>query len=429
MTSGQFSSIPLDKIRVERDRRQRREVTNVDELAESMARIGQINPITVTRDLILVAGERRFTAACKLKWTHVNVQFTDELTTSELHAIELEENIKRVDLTWQDQVRALDEYHNLRKADRPDWTQADTARAIGLTQNTVSEQLSVARNLTDPRIAEAPKYSVAKNIVKRNEERKDEQAIVSLRQAIGAPADTPEEKAPPTIINASFNEWAPNYEGPRFNLIHCDFPYGIEADSFNQGGAAAHGGYADDEGTYWELCRTLAGNLDRLATPSAHLMFWFSMKFYQPTLEFFARETDFIIDPFPLIWMKSDNVGILPDPQRGPRRIYETALLGRRGDRKVVQAVANAVHHPTVRDRHMSEKPEGMLRQFFRMLVDGNSLVLDPTCGSGSAIRAAESLGAKHTLGLELNPEFAERAQLALERSRLERKNGEAVQP
>ena len=51
----------------------------------------------------------------------------------------------------------------------------------------------------------------------------------------------------------------------------------------------------------------------------------------------------------------------------------------------------------------------------------------DPTCGSGSAIRAAEALGAKHTLGLELNPEFAERAQLALERSRLERKNGEAV--
>lgn len=428
MTSGHFSSVPLDKIRVERDRRQRRELTNVDELAESMARIGQINPITVTRDLILIAGERRFTAACKLGWTAINVQFTDELSHSELHAIELEENIKRVDLSWQDQVRALDEYHSLRKTERPDWTQADTARAIGLTQNTVSEQLSVARNLSDPRIAEAPKYSVAKNIVKRNEDRKDEQAIVSLRQTIGAPEGQEKgPEAPPTIINSSFNEWAPVYDGPKFNFIHCDFPYGIEADSFNQGGAAAHGGYADDEGTYWELCKTLSSNLDRIATPSCHLMFWFSMKFYRETLDFFARETDFIIEPFPLIWMKTDNVGILPDPQRGPRRIYETALLGRRGDRKVVQAVANAVGHPTVRERHMSEKPEGMLRQFFRMLVDNNSVVLDPTCGSGSAIRAAESLGAKFTLGLELNPEFAERAQLALERSRLERKNGEAV--
>jgi DNA modification methylase len=142
------------------------------------------------------------------------------------------------------------------------------------------------------------------------------------------------------------------------------------------------------------------------------------MKFYRETIDLLEKKSDFVVEPFPLIWMKTDNVGILPDPQRGPRRIYETALLARRGDRKVVSPVANAYGAPTVRDRHMSEKPEPVLRHFFRMLVDENSLVLDPTCGSGSAIRAAESLRAKHVLGLEINPEFADRAQAALAAAR-----------
>lgn len=428
MTSGQFHTVRTADVKVDRDRRQRREITGIDELADSINRVGLINPPVVTRDLVLVAGERRFTAICKLGWEKFPVQFVDELDEIELQAIELEENIKRVDLPWQDQVRALQDYHNLQRTKKPEWTQTDTAKAIGLKANTVSEQLSVAQNLSKPRVAEAPKYSVAKNIVLRDKERADEQAVLVIQKTIGATPESPPEK-PRSIFNESFNDWAPIYAGPKFNFIHCDFPYGINADGFNQGGAAAHGGYEDSEDTYWTLCRTLAGNIERLATPSAHLMFWFSMKFYRETLDFFATNTDFVIDPFPLIWMKSDNVGILPDPQRGPRRIYETALLGRRGDRKIVQAVANAVSHPTIRERHMSEKPEGMLRQFFRMLVDGNSLVLDPTCGSGSAIRAAESLGAKYAIGLEINSEFAERAQLALEKSRLEPKgepNGEA---
>jgi len=426
MTSGVFHAIPTASITIDRDNRQRRELTGVEELAESISRIGLINPIVITRANELVAGERRLTAIRLLGWDKISVQYVDELDYAGLRSIELEENIKRVDLTWQDQVRALAEYHELRteqaEANGEAWTQTATADAIGLDKANVSRQLMVARELSNPKVAEAPKLSVARGIVERNNARKDDQAILSLRQDIAMPADRPLAVEPESIITASFNEWAPTYHGPKFNLIHCDFPYGIGAGDFDQGSAAAHGGYDDSPDTYWTLCRTLADNLDRLASPSCHLLFWFSMKFYRETLDFFHTKTDFLVEPFPLIWMKSDNVGILPDPTRGPRRIYETAFLARRGDRPVVQAVANAYHGPTVRDRHMSEKPEPVLRHFFRMLVDTNSIVLDPTCGSGSAIRAAESAGARHVLGIELNPEYAERAKLALKQSRSQRK-------
>jgi DNA modification methylase len=147
-------------------------------------------------------------------------------------------------------------------------------------------------------------------------------------------------------------------------------------------------------------------------------MFWFSMHNYYSTLDHFTRYSDILFDPFPLIWLKSDNVGILPDPSRGPRRIYETAFFGSRGDRKIVAPISNAYAAPTDRSQHMSIKPEPVLRNFFRMFVDESSLVLDPTCGSGSSLRAAESLNARYVLGIEINKEFAEGANRTLKTSR-----------
>jgi DNA modification methylase len=81
----------------------------------------------------------------------------------------------------------------------------------------------------------------------------------------------------------------------------------------------------------------------------------------------------------------------------------------------IVEAVANLYPAPTDPLRqHLSEKPEPMLRHFFRMFVDDSTSMLDPTCGSGTALRAANELDAAHVLGLEINPEFAEDAELLL---------------
>jgi len=223
-----------------------------------------------------------------------------------------------------------------------------------------------------------------------------------------------------------FLEWISGIIVPRFNLIHCDFPYGIEADNFNQGAAAAHGGYLDTKEHWMRLMNALSVLTAKYTAPSCHLMFWFAMRkgnerLYESTARALER-MGWDINPMPLVWMKSDNVGILPDPERGPRQIYETAFLGARGDRRIVRAKANAYSCPTDSRFHMSTKPEPMLRHFFEMLVDENTVLLDPTCGTGSALRAADSLGAKYILGLESDPSFADDARNELERARRLRK-------
>src|SRR6516162_8111240 len=105
MTSGTFHAVQVSLIKVSRDQRQRSELSGIDVLADSIRRLGLINPITISRDGELIAGERRLSAVKLLGWEMVPIQYTDEIDESSKRAIELEENVKRVDLTWQEQCK------------------------------------------------------------------------------------------------------------------------------------------------------------------------------------------------------------------------------------------------------------------------------------------------------------------------------------
>lgn len=404
MTSGVFTSFDISAIWVNRETRQRREITDVEDLAKSIAKIGLINPIVVKKDGELIAGERRWTAVQILGWTHINVQFAEDMSEIELKLLELEENVRRVDLPWQDQCRAVEEYHKLRTAEQEDWTVSATAEALGLDRREVGQKLMVAKELDNgnSRVTEAPRYTVARGIVVREAERKETSVLEKLDEVITG--EKPVKKEVP-IVNGSFIEWQKGYDGIKFNFIHCDFPYGVKADTHDQGAASSFGGYADGPEVYRDLLLALAASMDTAVAESAHLMFWFSMDYYQETLDT-LRDMGWEVSAFPLMWHKSDNMGILPDPSRGPRRIYETCFLGSRGDRKIIRAVSNVVSSPTTKLIHMSEKPVPVLSKFMEMFVDQYTIMLDPTCGSGNAVKAAENKGANKVFGIEINQEF-----------------------
>ncbi len=421
MLSGEYESVPHASIQWDREGRIRRtmdEASILDKM-DSISRIGLIHPLVITREFQGVSGETRWLALARLGWDMVPIQWSDTLEEDELLAIELEENIKRTDLTWQDQCDALLRYHALQTKRDPSWTQEQTANAVGIGTQTVASQLSVAKAIKsgDKLVVAAKEYSTARGIVQRKAERSKADELSQIKIDLGGGDDEvrPEkvvEQSP--IITGDFCEWVTTYSGQPFNLIHCDFPYGINADKFNQGAADSFGGYADTPETYWKLVSALVVNRNKLLGDSGHIIFWFSMQHYAATLE--ALREVFWVDPYPLIWHKSDNKGTLPDPTRGPRRIYEVAFLCSYGDRKIVQSVSNVFSGPTQRaGDHMSEKSQAMLAHFMRMVVDENTRLLDPTCGSGSALRAAKSLGASSILGLELNPEFADNARRALD--------------
>lgn len=410
--------------------RQRKEVPAeyIRELAQSISKMGLIHNIVVDKNLGLVAGECRLNAfkwlaetgtECTfpdyLNWTSIPARLAVNASEYELQCLELEENIKRRNLTWQEESEAVVRLHDLKSKIDLEWTAGDTAKLLSLDPTSIYRHLQAGRAIAsgDEKIAKSSTLTSAVNTIRRRDDRKLEAEMAVLDDDAG-------EAAPPvkaSIICEDFNRWASSYVGPKFNFIHCDFPYGIKHQNSDQGNRAGWDTYEDDPDVYWKLIHTLTANWKRIMLPSAHIMFWMSMNFYEQTKEKFLTNTC-CFDPFPLIWHKSDGKGILPDPQRGPRRIYETALFGATGDRLIVSSVSNLYPAPVHKELHLSEKPESMLRHFFRMFVDENTVMLDPTCGSGTSVRAAEACGAKLCLGLEQDPAMAEAAEIKLIQAR-----------
>jgi ParB/RepB/Spo0J family partition protein len=413
VTSGEFTTIRYSSIVVNRDERQRRELRGIDDLARSISKVGLIHPLVVTRDHVLVAGERRYTALGQLGHTHVPVQYTDELEPTALHILELEENIKREDIAWQDWARAVDRYFEMRKAQDPQYNGTKCANELNMSQSKLSQAFLVAKELKggNKRVESQDLYSTAVNVARRETDRRNTSNV-----AIHMDGKTAEElksvrEAP--LLNVAFETWLETYSGPRFNLIHCDFPYGIGMHDSDQGAASKFGEYHDDEDVYWTCLSTLQSAMERVVEDSAHLMFWFSMEYYHETIQR-LEAMGWRVNSHPLVWHKSDNVGILSDPRRGPRRVYETCLFAARGDRFVVRPVSNVFQAPGGnKEIHMNEKPVSMLKYFMGMFCDEYSTVLDPTAGSANALKAAESLGSTRVLGLERDTEFFTRAREA----------------
>lgn len=438
--TNEYLRIPLDQITVATNR-QRTEIDTSD-LDDSIRQRGVLAPILVSRlsptSYQIIFGERRFTSSKKLGLPDIPARIAEDLPETELQIIELEENLKRRDLPWRDAVAAVSRIHQLFIETNETWSQERTAAALNMTTANISMYLRVARDIASPKIAQASGFGAAYNILSRADERAMGDTLSEILEAgnsllapVSAPSSAPGEAPPPpslkitppdeSILLESFLTWAPNYTGPKFNLIHCDFPYGINVFAGPQSGSTSHTTYNDSPDVYWALCRTLASNLDRLMAHSGHLMFWLSadIDIMFETIAFFNKNASSLqFNPKPLIWHKTDNMGILADSKRGPRHIYEACLFASREDRLIVRATSDCYGAPTDKAYHPSTKPEPVLRQFMSMFVDENTRLLDPTCGGGSSLRAAESLGAKQVLGLEIDPEHCANARSALRQFR-----------
>lgn len=437
--------LSLDQIVIRRDDRQRKEPdpSHIEELARSIATIGLINAITVGNDNELIAGECRYLAHKLLGFDQIKVEYFDDLDELQRYQIELEENLKRSSLSWQDEVEAVATFHSMLEEKNGTQSQEATAELLGFSREKVGQYLRVWEAMQEgvEEVIQAPQFSTARSFTERRNERRSHDGVQDLLSMGGVVTDRdPSQEAKRTegksgtseeillsegelgepnvqnvvqeqalILNKDFMKWSEDVQEIPFNLIHCDFPYGVNAgDKVGQSAAKSLGGYDDTQDIYWSLLGTFLKNQDNFCARSAHMIFWFSMKFYEET-KLMLRENGWRVDDFPLIWDRGNN-GILPDANRGPRRTYETALFCTRGDRKIVKAVANSIGSPVVKDYHMSEKPKPVLSHFFRMLIDDTTRLLDPTCGSGNAIVCGRDANAAYSLGLELNPEFAERA-------------------
>ena len=165
--------IPITAIKISPGRREAAP-GSVRELADSIAEIGLLNPITVDRGHTLIAGLHRLEAAKLLGWTEIECVIS-ELEGLRAELAEIDENFVRSDLTALEFGELLLRRKELYEALHPQTVQTnlggpfrgnqhqevsgkmtqttksfaqDTAEKLGVGRRTVERQVQIAKRLT-----------------------------------------------------------------------------------------------------------------------------------------------------------------------------------------------------------------------------------------------------------------------------------------
>jgi ParB family chromosome partitioning protein len=113
----------------------------IEDLALSLKENGLIQPIVVNQDLRLIAGGRRLEAAKSLAWKAIDVVFRETLSEDELQVLELEENTKRADITWQERCLATAKIHAIKQRnaalDAETWGERETGALFNMSKGAV----------------------------------------------------------------------------------------------------------------------------------------------------------------------------------------------------------------------------------------------------------------------------------------------------
>ena len=143
MNSVHFTNIEIKP-------RQRKIMTKlqIDELAASIKRYGLLNPPHLALGsepgkFQLIAGFTRIQAMMSLGWEEIPYTLSDEVDEITLKEMELEENIRRVDLEWYEKAEAIADIHDMRTARDPEWSMRKTAALVGEAIGTISQSVQL----------------------------------------------------------------------------------------------------------------------------------------------------------------------------------------------------------------------------------------------------------------------------------------------
>ena len=188
--------VPIGKIQIKEGRRSL-DAGHVKELADSIRELGLLNPLTIDRDYVLIAGLHRLEAVKALGWEDV------ECTVSSLEGLaaelaEIDENIVRSDISTLEYgeilLRRKEIYETLHPETKEGIAQAismnrtlgnnvsdkmsvtsksfvqDTAEKLGVVPRTIERQIQTAKNLT----------AETKEIIKKSDQKISKEAALKL---------------------------------------------------------------------------------------------------------------------------------------------------------------------------------------------------------------------------------------------------------
>lgn len=425
----------IDRVRACRD-------VDVQALAKSIEAEGLIHPITISEDNTLIAGGHRLSAFKLLaqkdkKYEQIPyVRFEDyarsvgllkedeSVDKASLKLLEIEENMKRKSMTWQEMALGIATYHELAKRSPKaiTWTQTSTAQLFGVAQSYVSPILRIAKRLENKNdkiwecegIAEAVQFLLKekKELVKAKlgEALKVKASTVSKAvkkngamlglNFVDLSDETEEEVVARDSKGDYTKQWLHNIYARgdclevlqsmagKFDHIITDPPYGIEMDNFMNGKSVEN--VAEQH--------TVDGNLDLLpkflqvarqcAKDTSYLCMWYDLAHHEKLIKW-ASDAGWIPCRWNFVWCKTSPC-VNRTAQYNITKATEVCMIMRASSKAVLaQKRSNnwilADNFATSKD-HPFGKPEVIWNWLIDTVSFEGQTILDPFAGCGSSL-------------------------------------------
>lgn len=464
----------------------RKSYIDIEVLAQSIETLGLIQPLAVDTTYRLLAGGRRYTALQHLISTgrmspdcQIPVHIRTDLNGSEddealAREIELEENLQRNDMTWQENVEGIAALHALKarraRLEGESWTTAMTGKLFGQSRSNTDNALKLAEALRrgDEEIASAENASTALAILTARRLREVEMLQEARRKAAQAAqtnkimqtvrgdetvifdgpvaedgpwADGWEERCGDTTVQiadaltpeqrraAAYDEatrrllhvecslsYLASLPASSLDGVYCDPPYGIDDDNLDiRNIESTRAEHNRDENI--ALFEPTLRAVYRVLKPESYAVFWCDPEHFTTHLRH-AEALGFRVLRWPLIAKK-------PIAKNGaaafnPTKDYETLFVVAKTNAVLATRRPTSFVPWTWREReqeryvHPFKKPFSAHEFVLRTFWSPGARIHDPFCGEGSSVLAGRELGYDMT-GSDCVADHIRRARLHFE--------------
>lgn len=398
--------------------RLRKDYGDISDLAKSIKEFGIIQPIVLTNyenKISLVAGGRRLTAIKSLGIAELehgvgfvwNSELQGSFNTSDdfqlkKRSIEMEENLKRKDLSWTEQVLGkqkllalMQEIHGQPIVGRPSASdKASSSPGFGVNKLAAMLGESNAQTSLDLELAalitKVP--SLQKEATREDAKRKLTSEVLKFLVAKKASTTTVDETFGEMFLG-SFIDNIQNVKNESVDLVYTDLPYGVNLSDMDKH-QSTELAYDDERLVIVSLLESVAKESYRILKPDRFAVFWFGFNYYQELLEA-LKLYGFEVNPVPFIWLKNSASTQLPLLLYA--NSYEQALVARKGvPRFIKPGQKNSIQLASESSKiHIAQQPVDLPKKFIEDMVIPGGTIVDLMCGSGTTGVAAIGSGRK----------------------------------
>ncbi len=401
-----IKELPLKDIIIKE--RNREELGDIDSLAMSIHKHDLLHPIIVTKGHVLIAGRRRLEAHRRLGLDTilVKVQGKEELSELEMKEIELDEDIRRKDLTWQERVRAVRGLDQIKKkilgasvkGHGGGWGQSQTAQHLGMSIGSVNEDIQLAAAMEEhPELIKAKNKSAAMRLLRDIKERR---LIARIAATTKIRADVKAYSNGDGLVGMK------GVKDGTVDMVFMDPPYGKDLTMKKEVGDDILP-YEDGSYDVLNLLDLVFKESFRVLKDNTVMMVWFDIRHYNALVKL-AEEVGFSVCAQPIVWCKGGGGGVLPNTSYYAMNT-EYILHCQKGTRPLNKKgkpnffLADRV--PPKQKLHPTQKPSSLLRTIIEQHTLPGELVVDPFAGSASTIIASWECG-REALGWELSEDY-----------------------